>query len=78
MSKDVSSLIVFAGSAIEAAMVQSFLESNGIPAELIDEHVGTMAAHIAAPGGAGAVKVAVAASDAAKAKTFLAEHARDV
>jgi hypothetical protein len=74
MSSDASSVIVFAGSGVEASMVLSFLKSNGIAARLEDEHIGTMVPHVAAGGGAGAVKVAVAAEDAGVAKKLLAKH----
>jgi hypothetical protein len=74
MSEGASSVTIFAGSATEAAMVQSYLESNGIAVHLDDEHIGLMAPHIAAAGGAGAVKVLVEGSDAARAKQLLAER----
>ncbi|OWK45091.1 putative signal transducing protein [Fimbriiglobus ruber] len=74
MSSSASIVTIFSGSGIEASMVLSFLESNGIPARLEDEYTGTMAPHVAAGGGAGAVKVAVAAGDAAAAKELLAKR----
>jgi putative signal transducing protein len=74
MAENLSSISVFAGSSAEAAIVRSFLESNGIAARLADEHIGTMAPHLAAGGGAGAVKVLVEGSDAARAKQLLAER----
>jgi Putative prokaryotic signal transducing protein len=74
MSSGVSTVTVFSGSGVEASMVLSFLESNGISARLEGEYVGTTAPHLAAAGGAGAVKVAVAAGDAASAKELLAER----
>jgi hypothetical protein len=55
-------------------MVFSFLESNGISAQLEDEYTGTTAPYMAGAGGAGAVKVAVAAEDAASAKEILANR----
>jgi hypothetical protein len=74
MSERASSVTVFAGSATEAAMVRSYLESNGITVNLDNEHIGMMAPYIAAAGGAGAVKVTVASDDAARAKELLAER----
>ena len=65
---------IFAGSSVEAALVRSFLEDHGISAFLMEERVGTIAPYAAAAGGAGAVKVAVAAEDVAKAKYYLAER----
>ena len=47
MAEDSSSIIVFAGSSTEAAIVRSYLESNGIASRLVNEHIGTMGA---APG----------------------------
>lgn len=74
MDVDSTFVIVFSGSGIEASMVQLYLESSGIAAQLEDEHIGTMAPYLAAAGGAGAVKVAVAARDAASAKELLAKR----
>lgn len=74
--EDASSTIVFAGSSAEAEVVRSFLESNGIATRLVDEHIGTVAPHLAAAGGAGAFKVVVEAGDAARAEGLLAEHDR--
>jgi hypothetical protein len=68
------SSLVFAGSSTEAALVRSFLESNGIAARLVEEHIGTMAPHLAAGGGAGAVKVVVETGDAVRAKELLADR----
>jgi hypothetical protein len=76
MAEDSSSIIVFAGSSTEAAIVRSFLESNGIATRLVDEHIGTMAPHLAAGGGAGAVKVVVEGGDVARAKELLGERER--
>ncbi len=69
-----SSVTIFAGSATEAVMVRSFLESNGVVAHLVDEHIGVTAPHLAAGGGAGAVKVAVAGGEAERAKELLASR----
>jgi hypothetical protein len=77
MSESASFVTIFAGSATEAAMVRSYLESNGIAVHLDDEHIGMMAPHIAAGGGAGAVKVTVASDDAARARELLADRGRN-
>jgi hypothetical protein len=66
---------VFAGSPIEASLVQNFLEERGIAARLADEFIGTTAPHIAAGGGAGAVKVQVASAEAGRAREILALRA---
>jgi hypothetical protein len=65
---------VFTGSSVEAGVVQSLLESHGLTTYLSDEYVGTVAPHLAAGGGAGAVKVQVASTDAARARDLLARR----
>jgi hypothetical protein len=45
MAGDLSSTIVFAGPSTEAAIVWSFLESKGIAAHVVEEHIGTTAPH---------------------------------
>lgn len=77
MSYDGLSVPVFAGSAAEAAIVRSFLESNGLSTQLGDEHVGTMAPHLASAAGAGAVKVMVARDEVARALELLAGRGRN-
>jgi hypothetical protein len=74
MNTDGSSVAVFSGSRAEASMVLPFPESNDISARLEDEYTGTTDPYTAAAGGAGAVKVAVAAEDAASAKELLANR----
>ena len=69
-----ASTVVFTGSRTEASLVLSFLESNEISARLENEYTGTTAPYMAAAGGAGAVKVAVAAEDASSAKELLANR----
>jgi hypothetical protein len=76
MGKGSSSIVVYAGSSTEAALVRSLLESNGNAYRLVDEHIGTMTPHLSAGGGAGAVKVGVAQSDAERARGLLADHGR--
>ena len=68
---------IFAGTSLEAALVRSYLEDHGIAAFLVEERVGTMAPYAAAAGGAGAVKVAVAPEDVAKARYYLAERGQE-
>jgi hypothetical protein len=66
---------VFAGSSIEASLVRNFLEGEGVSALLADEFIGATAPHLAAGGGAGAVKVQVARTDAARARELLTRRA---
>ena len=74
MSSGASTVTIFSGSGIEASIVVSFLESNGISARLEDEYTGTMAPYATAAGGAGAVKVAVDPEDATSAKELLTQQ----
>lgn len=76
MSQGASLVNVFAGSAVEASLVRSFLESHSIASTFVDEHLGTIAPHIAAGGGAGAVKVAVAGGEAQRTRELLADRGR--
>lgn len=64
--------IVFAGRPADAALIRGMLEDRGIPAELQDDMIGTMAPWYAAPGGAGAVKVVVADEHAQQARELIA------
>ena len=59
MSAEYDLVVVYAGTPIEAGLVRSLLEDQGIPAFLQDEFMGTIAPWYVAPGGAGAAKVAV-------------------
>lgn len=58
---------VFAGTSWEAGMLVSILADNEIEAFFKDANVGIVAPWVAEPGGAGAVKVVVAAQDYDKA-----------
>lgn len=52
-------VVVFSGTAWEAALLKSILDDAAIPSFLLDEFTGTLAPWYTAGGGAGAVKVAV-------------------
>jgi hypothetical protein len=64
-------VIVFASEPVEANLVRNFLESNGIPAVLNNELMGTLAPFQISPGGAGAVKVLVSKKRAYEAKALI-------
>jgi hypothetical protein len=64
---------VVSGTFNEAAMIQSILENEGIFAELKDEYLGTIAPHLASPGGAGSVKVLVYEEDFQRALQIVEE-----
>jgi hypothetical protein len=74
MTRDQRFVTVFAASSVEAGLARSLLERNGIDAHLADEYIGTVAPHLAAGGGAGAVKVMVAERDAERARELLAQR----
>jgi hypothetical protein len=63
---------VLTGSPVEASLARGLLEAHGLTTYLSDEYIGTVAPHLAAGGGAGAVKVQVASADAARARDLLA------
>jgi len=73
---NIRSVIVFAGTAMEAAMVKSLLENAEIQSFLKDEVLGTLQPWVTSPGGAGAVKVIVSSADAEKAKMVVEEYER--
>ncbi len=66
-------VVVYEGNTIEADLVKSLLEGNGITAFLKDEVMGTLAPFYVTPGGAGAVKVVVAREDLHLAEPILQE-----
>jgi hypothetical protein len=58
-------------------LLKCLLEGKGIPARLEDEFVGMIAPYAAAAGGAGAVKVIVAASDVDEARRIVEDFIKD-
>ena len=74
---DIRSVLVFAGSATEAAMVKSLLENAEIQAFLKDEVFGTLEPWVTGPGGAGAVKIIVSSADAERAKLVVDEYEKN-
>jgi hypothetical protein len=63
----------YSSDIIEAGLVQSILQSEGIAAYLKDEIMGTLMPWWTAPGGAGSVRVMVAETDLARARQVLAD-----
>lgn len=59
-------VIVFSGTALEVSMVKSILDDNEIASYLRDEYIGTIAPWYSGGGGAGSVKIVVAAAIAKK------------
>jgi len=68
----------YSSDIIEAGLVQSLLQSEGIQAFLKDEIMGTLMPWWTAPGGAGSVRVMVPEADFARARQVIAEfeHSR--
>ena len=73
MDKKQKFVIIATGTITDADLIKNILEVNGIKSYLKDENLGTWAPHIASPGGAGAVKIAVAESDVSRAKAIVME-----
>ncbi|HRY33584.1 MAG TPA: DUF2007 domain-containing protein [Bacteroidales bacterium] len=73
-STDPTPVEVFCGTPWQAGMVKSMLESAGIDAYLQDMIMGTMNPWWTAPGGAGAVRLFVASTDAAEAKSIVEDY----
>ncbi len=60
-------VIVFAGTPVNAGIIQSLLEEEGIPAFIQNELMGSIAPWQIAAGGAGAVRVQVLGIDEERA-----------
>jgi hypothetical protein len=72
MSNPNDLVVIFSGNMFEANRIKIELEANDIPAFLMDELIGgSMAPWHAAPGGAGAVKVAVAQKNRERTKKII-------
>lgn len=64
---------VATGTYSQATMIQLILENEGIKTTLKDEFLGTIAPHLASPGGAGPVKVLVLEEDLQRALEIMKE-----
>jgi hypothetical protein len=71
---EIRSTEVFAGTPWEAALIKSLLENAEIQAFLKDDIYGTLEPWVAAPGGAGAIKVIVSSVDVEKAKQVVDDY----
>ncbi len=65
---------ISSNSSLEADLTKMYLELQGISVFLPDQHVGATAPHIAAYGGAGAVRIQVPRSQVIEAKRLLSER----
>ena len=72
--KDIKPVEVFAGTAVQAAIVKSLLEDAGIEAFLQDEFSGVLYPWHNSPGGVAAVKVIVSSVDQEEAKRVVEEY----
>ncbi len=71
-------VVVFSGSPMEVAMIQSLLEDNEIVSFLKDEFIGTIAPWYSEGGGAGSVKIVVADSDVEKTRQVIEEYYKNI
>lgn len=71
MNEEDTLIEVYAGTYLEASIIQGLLEANGIRAFLRDQTLGVIAPYHAAPGGVGAVKVLVASKDVEAARSLI-------
>ena len=78
MKKDFDLVQVFAGTTVQAQMVQSILKSERIEAFLKDEYMGTMFPFHTAPGAAGSVKVVVSNVDYERAKLIVDDYYKNI
>jgi hypothetical protein len=68
-------VIVYSGSIVDADLLRCLLDREGIESMLQDEVMGNLAAPYIAPGGAGAVKVAVRRNDVTRARRLVDDFA---
>ncbi len=65
---------VFAGTSLDAGMIQSLLEQEGIQAFIQNEFMGNIAPWQVTAGGSGAAKVVVAKADYEKATQIINDY----
>jgi hypothetical protein len=70
-------VVVYAGNIVDADLLKFVLENEGINSRLQDEILGKVFPYIAAPGGAGAVKVIIAEDDLERARLIIEEYIRE-
>jgi hypothetical protein len=69
---------IYSGDIVEAGMIKSMLESEGIHTFLKDEIMGTLTPWWVTPGGAGSVRVIVPQEDAERARLVVEEYEKNV
>ena len=70
-------IVIYSGSLLEADLLRCLLDSKGIESSLQNEIMGSLAAPYIAPGGAGAVKVAVRPNDVTRARLVVQDFTAD-
>lgn len=69
---------VFAGTPLDAGMIQSMLEEEGIEAFIYNELMSSIAPWQVTAGGAGAAKVVVSELDYEKATQIINDYGQDI
>lgn len=65
---------VFAGEFWQASVVKQILDDNGIPAELNNQYLSTVAPYLSAPGGVPSVTVIVSSTQLSEARRLVDEY----
>ena len=68
---------VFMGTEIEASIIRSVLEEDGIKTVVEGANIATIAPYAAGPAGIGSVRVCVRSNDAERARELIAEKRDD-
>ncbi|MDB4926359.1 DUF2007 domain-containing protein [Mucilaginibacter sp.] len=68
---------VFAGTVLDAGMIQSLLEQEGIPAFIHNEYMGSIAPWQVTAGGSDAAKVVVAKANHTKAVQVINDYGQE-
>ncbi|MFO7940369.1 MAG: DUF2007 domain-containing protein [Bacteroidales bacterium] len=68
---------IFAGSSLDAEIVNSLLKNSKIKTFLKDQNIGTLAPWQVSAGGAGAVKIIINRHDYETAKLIIEEYKRN-
>lgn len=76
--KGLSPVVIFAGTAVQAALVKSLLENAEIEAYIKDEFTGVLTPWHNTPGGVGAVKVLVSGEDQEEARKVVEDYERNL
>lgn len=69
---------VFAGTPLDAGMIQSILEEEGVQAFIYNELMSSIAPWQVVAGGAGAAKVVVSEPDYEKAMEIITSYGQDI